>query len=209
MLPVPREALHYHEVQCLGKNFIQRTGFLYHMPFHFRPYSDTDSRTSSLGQIPNFSSQWNKYHASQFLKPVSGCMGGVQSVITGKRCQMDACPSEAAQRGAKGGRGTCREKGLPRPSQISPRSSAARQQRRSWAMTHTIFLHRYPLGFSCSVSSSSAVLFIFQSDHLHRITLPLQRPLNVFIMTVGSLIAFNNISYEQILLTDPTALPAM
>lgn len=54
------------------------------------------------------------------------------------------------------------------------------------------------------LSLSSTVLFRFQSDHLHHTQPPLQLPLNEFITTVRSLIAFNNISYVQILFTDPT-----
>lgn len=62
-----------------------------------------------------------------------------------------------------------------------------------------------------SIQSARHPQFFSYSSQITYIALnlPLQMPLNVFIMTVRSLIAVNNISYEQILFTDPTALPAM
>lgn len=130
--------------------------------------------------------------------------GGIQSKFTGKHSQMCPCPSDAAQQGTEQGWGACQEKGLSHPSKI-PSSSAADQQFRSWAMTHTTLLFHYPSGFF-SIHSACHPQFFPDSTQITYITLsqPLQFPLNEFITTVRSSIAFDNISYVQILFTDPT-----
>lgn len=120
------------------------------MPFHFTPIWPVTPEHCLLDKSPiSVPGEINAIPltSSQRLMRVSGCTAGVRSVITGMRWQMGACPSEAAQQGAKWGWGACQDKGLPHPSKISPSSSAARQQCRSWAVTHTILLHHYPLGF--------------------------------------------------------------
>lgn len=127
--------------------------------------------------------------------------GDIQRMFTGKPFQMVACPSEAAEQGAGQGWGACQEKGLSHPSEIPP-SSAAHQ---SWAVTCTTLLHHYPLGAFFSIHLACHPQFFSYSSQITYITLsrPLQLPPNEFITTVRSLITFNNISYVQILFTDP------
>lgn len=174
------------------------------MAFHFIPYLDI--------WLQNIVSWINTQFyfpreccASHNVSIFNGCVrvhGGVFSprLVTGG----------AAQWGPKQGRGTCQERGLPHPSKTSPSSSAAHQPCRSRAVNHTRLLHHYPLVFFSVQLACHSQFFSYSSQITYlALSLPLQMPLNVFIMTVKSLIAFNNISYEQILFTDLRALRAL
>lgn len=142
------------------------------MPWHFTPYLSNDSRISSYGQTPTFSSQWNKCHASHNLAIFKACIRvhSACSIHNYRKSIARWVPDlEGALllRGANQGWGACQENRLPRAFKISPSSSAAHWQCRAWAVTHTVLLHHYLLAFFYLVSLSSTVLFIFQSDHLH------------------------------------------
>lgn len=93
---------------------------------------------------------------SQILMQVSGCVGNVQSLIAGKCCQMGA---DAAPRGWGACQGTSPSKSLL--SALSHISSAGP------GLWPTPSCSALSISLFYSVSSSSTVLFIFQSDHLH------------------------------------------
>lgn len=126
--------------------------------------------------------------------------GHIQPIFTGKHSQMVPALVMLLSRVLNRDEVPAKERDC-----LTPSSSAAHQQCRSWAVTHTTLLPHYPLGFF-SIHLACQPQFFSDSSQITYITpsQPLQLPPNEFITTVKSLIAFNNVSYVQILFTDPT-----
>lgn len=171
MLPVSRDVLKYQQKCRL--NLILYRGLFFYTTCLFISHLIWPV-TSEYFLIYKYSSSFpNEMKVmSPAISIFNVCVrvwGDIQPMFTRKHSQMGACPGEYVQQGAEQGWGACQEKRLPHPFK-TPSSSAAHQQCRSWAVTHSTLLHHYPSGVF-SIDLACHPWFFSDSSQITYITL--------------------------------------